>query len=124
MQRVRDGSNGGRRDEDHDHRQAKDRPDLAPKVTKRVGDRPRVKERRDENEKQDVWWQRDLRQSRDEREKEPADNEHSGIRDSQSLGDEAQPRGDSKEKQNELKGGHGTTSYVNFRVSRATRSQL
>ncbi len=107
MQRVRDGSNGGRRDEDHDHRQAKDRPELAPKVAKRISDRPRVQQRRDEYEEQNVRWQGDPRQPRDEREEQPADDEHGGVRNSQPLSDEAKSRRDGKEKQNELEGGQG-----------------
>jgi hypothetical protein len=107
MQRVRDGSNGGRRDENHDDRQAKDRPELAPKVAERVCDRTRVEERWDEYEEQNVRRQRDLRQPWDEREEEPADDEHSGVRNGQPLSDEPKSSRDSKEKQNELEAGQG-----------------
>jgi hypothetical protein len=105
MQHVRDHSDRGRRDDDHDHRETNDRPDLAPEVTKWVVDRPGVKERRDENEKQDVRGQRDLWESRNERENEPADDEHSCIRYRESLSDQTQSRRNCKKKENELEAG-------------------
>ena len=121
MQPVRYDSDGRRRDEHQDDRETEDCADLAAKVTKRVGYCPRVKERRDENEEQYFWWERDLRQSRDEREEKAADNEDRGVRNPQSLGDEAQPRGDSKEKQNELERGHGTIISETSEVSTLSR---
>jgi hypothetical protein len=50
MQPVGYDGDSCRRDEYEDDRETEDRADLAPKVTKRVGNRPCVKERWDENE--------------------------------------------------------------------------
>jgi len=105
---VRYDGDGGRRDEYHDDRETKNRADLTPKVTEGIGNCSRVEEWWDENEEQHVWRQRDLGQARNEREKKPAYHEHRRVGNPQSVGDEAQPRGDSKEKQNELETSHGT----------------
>jgi hypothetical protein len=112
---------GCRRDEYQDDRETEDSADLAPEVTKRVGNGPRVKERWDKNEEQYFWRERDLRQSRDEREKEPTHHEDRCIGHPESLGDEAEPRGDGKEKQNELEGGHGTIISETSEVSTLLR---
>src|ERR1700694_1020380 len=74
VQPVRYDSDGCRRDEYQDDGETEDRADLAPKVTKGVRHCSRIKERRDENEEQYFWREMDLRQSRDEREKETADH--------------------------------------------------
>jgi len=66
MQPVRYDSDGCRRDEYQDDRETKDGADLAPKVTKRIGNCSGVEERRDKNEEQHVGRKRDLRQARDE----------------------------------------------------------
>ena len=105
MHRVRDHGDRGRRHDDHDHRETNDRPDFATEVTKRVVDRSGIKEGRNENEKQNVRGQRDIWQSRNERENEPADDEHSGIRNRESLSDQSQPRRNCKKKENELEAG-------------------
>jgi hypothetical protein len=102
MHRVRDHGDRGRRHDDHDHREANDRSDLAPEITKWIGDRPRVEEGRNENEKKDVRWQRYFGQARDEREQEAPDYEDGCIRDRESLSDKAQSRRNCKKKENEL----------------------
>ena len=105
MHRVRDHCDCGRRHDDHDDREANDRPDLAPEVTKGIGDCPRVKKRGNENEKQDVRWQRDFREAGNEREQEATDHEDGGIRNRESLSDQPQSCRNCKKKENELEAG-------------------
>ncbi|HMH26052.1 MAG TPA: hypothetical protein VK542_05615, partial [Gemmatimonadaceae bacterium] len=105
MHRVCDHGDGGCRYDHHDNRETNDGPDLAPEVTKWVRDSPRVKEGRNENEKQDVRRQRDFREAGNEREDEPANHEHSRVRNRESLSDQAQSRRNCKKKENELEAG-------------------
>ena len=105
VHRVRDHGDRGRRYDDHDDGETNDWPDLAPEVTKRIGDCPGVKEGRNENEKQDVRLQRDFRESRNEREQETADHEDGGIRNRESLSDQAKSRRNCQKKENELEAG-------------------
>src|ERR1700737_1559287 len=121
MQPVGYDSNGCGRDEYQDDRKTEDRTDLAPKVTKRVGNCSRVKERRDENKEQHFWRECDVRKFRNEREKESADNEDGCVGDPQPLCDEAQPRRNSEQKQKELKTSQATIISETLEVSTLSR---